>query len=244
MPLTYKTIPFKIEELKADGSNWEFSGHASVFGNVDHGGDVVMPGAFAGTLARRSRRPLLWQHNPDEPIGVEVELREDEVGLFGKWRLVDTARGTDCHKLLKAGAIDAMSIGYFPEEVAFDGDIRKIVRLELLENSVVTLGMNELARVETVKSRPFDVHSGDVRVAVEDWMERIRSGSDLRQKDGREPITEARRAVMAELSGSLRKAVDELDALLQPPAPPERIHIGLELTRRRLERHGALERSA
>ena len=30
-----------------------FSGYASVFGVPDLGRDVVMPGAFAGTLARR-----------------------------------------------------------------------------------------------------------------------------------------------------------------------------------------------
>ena len=38
-----------------------FAGYAAVFDRVDHGGDVVRPGAFAGVAAGV---PLLWQHLP------------------------------------------------------------------------------------------------------------------------------------------------------------------------------------
>jgi hypothetical protein len=80
-----------------------------------------------------------------------------------------------------------------------------------------------------------------VRVAVAEWLERIKSGSEIRQKDGKEPLSDARRELVAAVSGSLRVAADEVEALLTPPpapAPPERLHLGLELRRRRLERHG------
>lgn len=49
-------------------------GYASVFGERDQGGDVVLPGAYTASLAamgRSGRRvKMLWQHDPREPIGV------------------------------------------------------------------------------------------------------------------------------------------------------------------------------
>ena len=42
----YKTVQFELE--KYDEEQGIVSGYASVFGNVDDGGDVVEPGAFAG----------------------------------------------------------------------------------------------------------------------------------------------------------------------------------------------------
>jgi phage head maturation protease len=69
----YKTVPFELTELKAsDGGGWSFTGYASTYGNVDAGGDVVMRGAFDASLGLRKKRPLLWQHDLREPIGVEV----------------------------------------------------------------------------------------------------------------------------------------------------------------------------
>lgn len=153
MDTVYKTVPFEVTELKATDSGWSFSGYASTFGNVDQGGDVVMRGAFDASLLARKRRPLLWQHDLREPIGVEVSLKPDDRGLIGTWKVVDTARGSDAHKLLKAGAIDSMSIGYVPTDVEFD-DIgtRLLKSIDLLECSVVSLPMNEQATITHVKA--------------------------------------------------------------------------------------------
>jgi HK97 family phage prohead protease len=150
---TYKTVPFELTELKASDGGWQFSGYASTFGTVDQGGDVVMRGAFDTSLTARKKRPLLWQHDLREPIGVEVTLKPDDKGLFGTWKVVDTARGTDAHKLLKSGAIDSMSIGYVPTEVEFDDvGTRLLKSVDLLECSVVSLPMNEQALVTHVKA--------------------------------------------------------------------------------------------
>lgn len=150
-----KVIQAEIIDLKAaaDGTH-TFTAYASTFGTVDRTGDVVIKGAFADTLKERKRRPLLWQHQANEPIGVEQTLVEDQHGLLGTWKLVDTARGEDAYKLLKAGAIDSMSIGYVPVEVGYDEEagIRKLLKIELLENSVVSIPANEEARVTGVKS--------------------------------------------------------------------------------------------
>ena len=46
---------FKLE-IKSISDQGIFKGLASVYGNVDLGGDVVEPGAFARTLAHKGRR--------------------------------------------------------------------------------------------------------------------------------------------------------------------------------------------
>jgi HK97 family phage prohead protease len=53
-------------------------GYASLFGEIDHARDMVMRGAFAETLATRGIRriPMLFQHDPSEPVGIWLELRE------------------------------------------------------------------------------------------------------------------------------------------------------------------------
>src|SRR5437763_12967687 len=65
-------------------------GYASLFGEIDKARDMIMPGAFAQTLRLRTVRriPMLFQHDPAEPIGVWLELFEDNRGLFARGRLI------------------------------------------------------------------------------------------------------------------------------------------------------------
>ena len=42
-----KALGFQLESIEEDGT---FSGHAAAFGNIDNGGDVILPGAFARTI--------------------------------------------------------------------------------------------------------------------------------------------------------------------------------------------------
>jgi HK97 family phage prohead protease len=239
--LAYKSVPFEVKEIVpvADGG-WEIAGYASTFGGEpDSYGDVIVAGAFAESLTKRSPKHL-YEHN--EPIGKTLEIREDAHGLFGRWSIVDTQAGTDAYKLAKAGVLDSLSIGYrtIDEEYRSDG-VRLLKKVDLFEVSSVAIPANRNAVITDVKS--FDRHSSDVQVAVREWLERVKSGADLRAKDGRD-ISEARRNHMAAVSGSLRAAADEVDALLVPPPPPEAINAGAELRRRRFAAAGILERPA
>ncbi len=128
-------------------------GYASLFGRRDQGGDVVEPGAYAASLkalagsGRRVR--MLWQHDPREPIGVWDEVREDGRGLWVKGRiLTEVTRGAEAAALVKAGAIDGLSIGYrtVRAEKGTGGE-RKLTELELWEVSLVTFPMLPEARV-------------------------------------------------------------------------------------------------
>jgi HK97 family phage prohead protease len=132
------------------------TGYASVFGAIDQARDVVMPGAFRLTLAQRGLRriPMLFQHDPSEPIGIWLELREDGHGLFARGRLIpEVARARELYALIKAGAIDGLSIGFKTVKGRIDPKtrVRKLDAVELWEVSVVTFPLNAGARVHAVK---------------------------------------------------------------------------------------------
>ncbi len=145
---------FDAELALKDGA--EISGHASLFGAADQGGDVVQRGAYGGSLARLAQAghgvKMLWQHDPTRPIGVWDEVREDERGLFVKGRLLlEVQAAREAHVLLQAGAIDGLSIGYrtLRAEKAAGGQ-RLLHEIELWEVSLVTFPMLPQARVQPV----------------------------------------------------------------------------------------------
>lgn len=150
-------------ETKALGDAGEFEGHASTFGNVDQGGDLVEPGAFADGLSKAAKEgraiPMLWQHDQREPIGVWTEIAEDRKGLRVKGRLLieDDPLARRAYAHLKAGSMRGLSIGYrIPPGGAVEDDKRAgVVRLkavDLREISLVTMPMNIRAGVTSVKS--------------------------------------------------------------------------------------------
>ena len=107
-----KSARFQAKSVRPDGT---FEGYASVFGAEDLGRDIVMPGAFARSLARRGPKgvKLLYQHDAGAVIGVWNEIREDARGLFVRGRLLtDVARAREVLALMRAGAVDGLSIGY------------------------------------------------------------------------------------------------------------------------------------
>ena len=128
-------------------------GYASLFGKRDQGNDVVMGGAYGGSLARLAaagrRVKMLWQHDPTQPIGVWDEVREDATGLWVKGRILgDVEKGREAVALLGAGAIDGLSIGYRTVKSERDGKGQRLLtELELWEVSLVTFPMLPEARV-------------------------------------------------------------------------------------------------
>lgn len=157
------TIPFQVKEVDETGV---FSGYGSVFGNIDHGRDMVIKGAFEKTLAQHTANgtmPLMfYSHNVNKENGEWLEMHEDEVGLFGKGRLWIDGPNPDPDALKayrgmkKSKGKMGLSIGYdIPEggaEHVKEGGFWKLKEINLYEVSPTPLPMNELARVEVVKS--------------------------------------------------------------------------------------------
>ncbi len=150
-------------------------GYASLFGAVDQARDMVMPGAFKLTLQQRGVRriPMLFQHDPSEPIGIWLELREDFRGLWARGKLIpEVTRARELYALLKAGAVDGLSIGYRTRHGAIDprSRIRRLHQVDLWEISLVTFPLLDGARVDAVKQ-------SRLRSAAErEWQQLIGSG--------------------------------------------------------------------
>ena len=140
--------------LSADGV---IEGYASLFGEIDQARDMMMPGAFTQTLAQRGLRkiPMLFQHDPAEPVGVWLELVEDWRGLRARGRLIpDVKRANELLALMRAGAIDGLSIGYRTVRSAIDPRtrVRRLHQVDLWEVSVVTFPLLQGARIDAIKS--------------------------------------------------------------------------------------------
>jgi Escherichia/Staphylococcus phage prohead protease len=139
--------------IAADGT---VEGYASLFGAIDQANDMVMPGAFAQTLRERNIRriPMLFQHDPAEPIGIWDELKEDWIGLRVRGRLIpDVARAKELLALLRAGAGDGLSIGFRTVRGRIDPKtrVRRLHQVDLWEISLVTFPLLAGARVRAVK---------------------------------------------------------------------------------------------
>lgn len=166
------------DEVEPDGT---FSGYASLFGRPDLAGDLIEPGAFAKSLRARgaSGIRMLWQHDPAEPIGVWTEIAEDARGLRVTGRLTgEVARAREVTALMRAGAIDGLSIGFRTVKARTDRrtGIRHLIEVDLWEISVVTFPMLADARVGGMKRSPW-ARGGEAAAAIRRATERLRAAA-------------------------------------------------------------------
>ena len=160
MGVAIKTKSFKVKAEESESSTGVFTGYASVFGNVDSYGDVMVQGAFADTLKEWEGRkiPVLYGHDLTDPmnnIGYVESAEEDGTGLLVKC-VVDTegpGNGPMVYKLMKEGRIDRMSFGFYVNDADHKDGKTYIKRVSLLEVSVVPAPANPEAAITDVKSK-------------------------------------------------------------------------------------------
>lgn len=162
-----------VKELTEAGT---VSGYASIFGNVDQGGDRVMPGAYTKSLASGRSIRMLWQHNTHEVIGGWSVAREDAKGLWVEGQFnMEVQRGREAYALMKAGQIEGLSIGYrVPAggaKKANDG-VYELHELDLREVSVVTMPMNEMATA-----------AAKAQFEAENLVDRLKAGDRLTERE-------------------------------------------------------------
>lgn len=136
-----------------------FAGYASVFGEVDQGGDIVMPGAFAKSLGNKGRSGIrfLFQHDPKEPVGTWERLVEDKKGLWAEGRLLPGVPRADAlRRLVGEGALDGLSIGFRAVRATRERSSghRRLWQIDLWEISIVTFPMMDGARISTRATLP------------------------------------------------------------------------------------------
>jgi HK97 family phage prohead protease len=152
--------PEECKLVVVDDGAGVIEGYASVFGNIDLGGDVVERGAFKKTIKERvpsGSVKLMDNHKVYEGtgavIGVVEEAKEDDYGLHFRARMSSVPRAQDVRTKVKEKVLDSLSFGYNVIKDQFDPKtgVRYLKELKLYEISVVIWGMNPKAQITLAK---------------------------------------------------------------------------------------------
>jgi len=200
-----KTLPVDIEWKAASGSAGEVEGYASVFGNIDLDGDVVMPGAFSKSVQEFPKRtqplPLIADHQLTTAgvVGSVVALKEDSKGLWFKAKFSSKSTAQDLRTDVIEGHVRGTSFTYdvIKAHPGFVNgkSVRQLHELRLWEITISPFPINQLAGLTAAKSgtAPRD-----------EWMESMSHALAI--------VSErARKAAVAELVAQYPGVTDEQD---------------------------------
>lgn len=240
-----KSTPLAADSFKLDGESGVFTGYASIFGNRDHGGDVVERGAFARTLAERQPQKLIKVfRNHRDPVGMPLEMREDETGLWVRGQLnLDKPAGRETLAELKSGELSHMSFAYDVVKAERGEDstgrpITKLLDLELYEVGPVYWPMNDAARIESVKSIREALGTSPVGLALSDAVAILRQKVAALEESGaisdaeRQQVKEALRdlGLLTRTLSGIPRTREESPAAA-PEAPEQKTATPLDLSR-------------
>jgi len=206
-----KQFHFKMDDEQPKQDEGIFTGYGAVFGNIDDGGDIIEPGAFAETLKTFKRVKILALHSGEWlPIGVPLEMHEDEHGLHVTAKISDTSLGRDVRALMRDGVLKELSIGYgIPDGGMYvdDNGIRHLTRIDLHEISVVTWAMNDQALVTDYKSLAADAQA------------ELKAGRKISGKrlEALKECRDGMKTTVKLLDGIIREAESEPEKARQPP---------------------------
>lgn len=164
--MTRETKDVTFVDFKAldQGANGGFTAYATVFGELDDVGDIILPGAYQKTIPQFLKRGFIAQgHDWSTAIGMPVGAKEDNTGLLveARYHSTDQARAarTVTNERRAAGLDVAVSIGYEPSSTPiivnaadYPSELPKYVRGDLLDSA-----MQKATRFDHVRVMP-EVH--------------------------------------------------------------------------------------
>lgn len=181
-----KSAPVTIKAAgEQDGAqDGVFEAIVSAFGNVDSYGDVVMPGAFADTLAEWAATgdpiPVLWSHasqDPDYHIGYVLDAEERPEGLWVRAQLDPDdltdkqSKTSKIYRLLKGRRVKQFSFAFDVVDggwgVRDDRDVYELRKLKLYEVGPCLIGVNQATDLLDIKGRKPSETGDDKRPADE-----------------------------------------------------------------------------
>jgi HK97 family phage prohead protease len=165
--MDFKAVKFETKAISDD----IFEGYASFFNNIDAYDDIIEKGAFRKTISEnRSRIKVLWQHDANEPIGLPIDMTEDDNGLYVKAKISMTDTGKKAMTLIKDGVITEMSIGYdvVKDDYKMLGTkrVRLLKEVKLWEFSPVTFAANEKAKIMKMRGLLESVKADKIDTAI------------------------------------------------------------------------------
>lgn len=208
------TKTFRFGSIKAGPAaglkEGQMVAYASIFGNVDSYGDIVVKGAFKNTLAEWEAKegrtlPLLYGHNMSDPnmnIGGIIKAEEDNRGLKITAEFDDDPTAQKVYKLVKAGRIAELSFAFETVKSAMISDkerpdaYRELQELKLFECSVVPIGANSETEVLAIKGL---------------------DGILTQAKAGR-TLSKANETSLRDARADIAKALESIDSVLPAPA--------------------------
>jgi uncharacterized protein len=120
--LGYQTRTFElIMELRSSGDGRTLFGRAVPYGvtaDVGKFRERFVPGVFSRQVGSgQVAQVKLFDAHADRidgqhPIGKTTRLAEQPDGLYGEWGLYDTSRAEDALKLVRAGEVTGLSVGF------------------------------------------------------------------------------------------------------------------------------------
>lgn len=176
--MEYKQFKATVDDIDEAGM---FEGHASVFGNVDKDGDVMMAGSFTKTLKEhKGLWPVVWFHNPDELLG-GADLEQDKKGLKFKGQLnMEVQQAVEKRALMRQGVVSDMSFGFRTLKDSMETRGKETVRLihavRLFEISPLPNGFaaNPKAGI-TIAKATNSLNLKDLPLTLIDDIEQIKS---------------------------------------------------------------------
>jgi HK97 family phage prohead protease len=217
------------------------TGYASIFGNKDLVGDVVMPGAYKKSLQEHGLPIILFNHRRDDvPVGTCIDAKEDKRGLWVKIELPleDTFVSQRLLPQLRRKGLSGMSVGY---SVPAGGSewkdgVRYLKQIRLYECSFVSMPANPEAGVETIK----DMAPSQLADALENMQLALNAFRDELQPDRVREIRETVKTMQAFTNEVRRQVQVQHPSISDPFARAEtalrHLQIRLEWLRRAASR--------
>jgi HK97 family phage prohead protease len=157
--------------VRSDGAGRTIHGIVVPYGTVstvaDYPGrpykESFARGAFARDIAVRNGDyrgvKLLFQHDKNEPIGRATMLSEDTAGLYGEFKVSDTARGNEALNLIRDGVLDSFSAGFLPQAKENKDGVVVRTQAAIRETSVVTFPAYAGALIGGVRFAPTQLQA-------------------------------------------------------------------------------------
>lgn len=187
------TGSFDVKEIKEEERT--IVAYGSAFGVKDSHSDIVVKGAFAGSIDKK----ILFLNAHDKydttnVLGVINKMEEDDFGLRFEVKIVDTPAGNTILELYKSGVPLQHSIGGFygkgADAVSYDQDQGAYIvkSFDLMEISVVPFGSNPKTPLVAIKEEGTEVEALKVKLAKLE--ERFNSFITPKEETTKEPEQE------------------------------------------------------
>ena len=194
----YMILPIEIKNIEKKAENGKeyyfIDGFASVYNNIDLGGDRVLPSFFIDDLKENgNKRKALWQHDRKEPLGINIYTNTDS-GLMFRAQLPadDIMVSGRLIPQLEMGTIEGASIGYSVIESKYNTEkgCRDLVKGQLYESSFVSEPMNPKCVIYSISKLQKSIKDNNqqdesLKYMIETLVKNYEINTDIKEVSGK-----------------------------------------------------------